>query len=232
MKLSVVIPIYNEEHTLTKIVERVLAVDYGIAELEVVLVDDHSRDTSQQIGRQLEDQHEQVKFIRLPQNRGKGAAVRTGFNYATGDVVIIQDADLEYDPAEIPRLVHLIRDDIADVVYGSRFLSIGAHRVLYYWHYIANKLLTILSNLLTNVNLTDINVCYKAFRREVLDSITLYENGFGIDPELTAKVTGTKWRVYEVPISYYGRTYQEGKKITFRDAFRHLYCILRYNLLR
>ncbi len=232
MKLSIVIPIYNEAATLSELVRRVLAVDYGFDELEVILVDDHSRDDSPRIGRELETAHERVKFIRHAQNRGKGGALRTGFKYATGDVVVIQDADLEYDPAEIPRLVHLIQDDIADVVYGSRFLSIGAHRVLYYWHYLANKALTFLSNLLTNVNLTDINVCYKAFRREVLDSITLYENGFGIDPELTAKTVTSRWRVYEVPISYYGRTYQEGKKIRFKDAFRHLYCILKYNLMR
>ncbi|MCB2212868.1 glycosyltransferase family 2 protein [bacterium] len=232
MKLSIVIPIYNEAATLNELVRRVLAVDYGFDELEVILVDDHSRDDSPRIGRELETAHEPVKFLRHAQNRGKGGALRTGFKHATGDVVVIQDADLEYDPAEIPRLVHLIQDDIADVVYGSRFLSIGAHRVLYYWHYLANKALTFLSNLLTNVNLTDINVCYKAFRREVLDSITLYENGFGIDPELTAKTVTSRWRVYEVPISYYGRTYQEGKKIRFRDAFRHLYCILKYNLMR
>ena len=229
MKLSVVIPVYNESGTLENLVQRVSAVDYG-CELEIVIVDDGSQDGSGDIAQSLSSRHGNLVFLRHEKNAGKGAALRTGFARASGDIVIVQDADLEYDPREIPSLIELIRDDIADVVFGSRFLSRGPHRVLYYRHYLANRMFTTLSNLLTNLNLTDIEVCYKAFRREVLESIRIEEERFGFEPEITAKVAKGNWRIYEVPISYYGRTYEEGKKIGWRDGFRALYCILKYNL--
>jgi len=229
MKLSVVIPVYNESGTLENLIQRVSAVDYG-CELEIVIVDDGSQDGSGDIAQSLSSRHGNLVFLRHEKNAGKGAALRTGFARASGDIVIVQDADLEYDPREIPSLIELILDDIADVVFGSRFLSRGPHRVLYYRHYLANRMFTTLSNLLTNLNLTDIEVCYKAFRREVLESIRIEEERFGFEPEITAKVAKGNWRIYEVPISYYGRTYEEGKKIGWRDGVRALYCILKYNL--
>ena len=229
MKLSVVIPVYNESGTLENLFWRVSAVDYG-CELEIVIVDDGSQDGSGDIAQSLSSRHGNLVFLRHEKNAGKGAALRTGFARASGDIVIVQDADLEYDPREIPSLIELILDDIADVVFGSRFLSRGPHRVLYYRHYLANRMFTTLSNLLTNLNLTDIEVCYKAFRREVLESIRIQEERFGFEPEITAKVAKGNWRIYEVPISYYGRTYEEGKKIGWRDGVRALYCILKYNL--
>ncbi len=229
MKLSVVIPVYNESGTLENLIQRVSAVDYG-CELEIVIVDDGSQDGSGEVAQSLSSRHGNLVFLRHEKNAGKGAALRTGFARASGDIVIVQDADLEYDPREIPSLIELILDDIADVVFGSRFLSRGPHRVLYYRHYLANRMFTTLSNLLTNLNLTDIEVCYKAFRREVLESIRIEEERFGFEPEITAKVAKGNWRIYEVPISYYGRTYEEGKKIGWRDGVRALYCILKYNL--
>jgi glycosyltransferase involved in cell wall biosynthesis len=231
MKLSIVIPVYNESGTLATVLQRVQRVDYG-CELEVVIVDDGSEDGSGELAESLASREAGVLCLRHPMNAGKGAAIRTGFARSSGDIVIIQDADLEYDPGEIPAMIDLIRNDIADVVFGSRFLARGPHRVLYYWHSLANRMLTAFSNVLTNLNLTDIEVCYKAFRREVLDSITLEEERFGFEPEITAKVARGRWRIYEVPISYYGRTYEEGKKIGWRDGVRALYCILKYNLWR
>jgi glycosyltransferase involved in cell wall biosynthesis len=228
-KLSVVIPVFNERATLEALVARVRAVDYGCA-LEVVLVDDFSTDGSRALVEKLAATHADVVAVLQERNRGKGAAVRRGFAEATGDVMIVQDADLEYDPAEIPKLVALIENDVADVVFGSRFLASGPHRVLYYWHSVGNKLLTQLSNMLTNLNLSDMEVGYKAFRREVLESIELEEDRFGFEPEITAKVARGKWRIYEVPISYYGRTYEEGKKIGWRDGVHALRCVLWYNL--
>ena len=165
-------------------------------------------------------------------NLGKGAALRTAMKNATGDILVVQDADLEYDPRDIPSLINLIIDDTADVVYGSRFLSSGPHRVLYFWHQIGNRFLTLLSNMMTNINLTDMEVCYKAFRREVAETIDIEENRFGFEPEITAKISKGKWRIYEIPISYFGRTYEEGKKIGWRDGVRALTCIFKYNLLR
>jgi glycosyltransferase involved in cell wall biosynthesis len=231
MRLSVVIPVYNEAGTLENLLQRVSEIDYG-CDLEIVIVDDGSDDGSGEVAESLAARHTNLVCLRHERNAGKGAALRTGFARATGDIVIVQDADLEYDPREIPTMIDLIRNDIADVVFGSRFLARGPHRVLYYWHYLANRLLTSLSNALTNLNLTDIEVCYKAFRREVLASTTIEEERFGFEPEITAKVAKGNWRIYEVPISYYGRTYEDGKKIGWRDGVRALYCILKYNLFR
>jgi glycosyltransferase involved in cell wall biosynthesis len=231
MRLSVVIPVYNESGTLENLFQRVLGVDYG-CDLEIVMVDDGSDDGSGEVAESLASRHADVVCLQHQKNAGKGAAIRTGFARATGDIVIVQDADLEYDPREIPSLIELIRDDIADVVFGSRFLARGPHRVLYYQNYLANRMLTTFSNVLTNLNLTDIEVCYKAFRREVLAPITIEEERFGFEPEITAKVAKGNWRIYEVPISYYGRTYEEGKKIGWKDGVRALYCILKYNLFR
>jgi glycosyltransferase involved in cell wall biosynthesis len=228
-KLSVIVPVYNERSTLEELVRRVRAVDYG-AELELVLVDDFSTDGSRELVEKLAATHSDVVAALQDRNRGKGAALRRGFAVATGDVLIVQDADLEYDPAEIPRLVTLIQRDIADVVFGSRFLASGPHRVLYFWHSVGNRLLTLLSNILTNLNLSDMEVCYKAFRREVLQRITLEEDRFGFEPEITAKIARGGWRIFEVPVSYYGRTYEEGKKIGWRDGVHALRCVLRYNL--
>ena len=232
MKLSILIPMYNEEATLEKIVGRVFAVDYSVEELEIVIVDDCSTDSSYDIALNISNSHPEVAIFRHEINQGKGAAIRTAMKTATGDVMVIQDADLEYDPGDIPSLVSLIKKDIADVVFGSRFSSSGPHRVLYYWHQIGNNFLTLFSNMMTNINLTDMEVCYKAFRREVVNTIEIEENRFGFEPEMTAKVAKGQWRIYEVPISYYGRTYDEGKKIGWRDGVRAIVCILKYNLLR
>jgi glycosyltransferase involved in cell wall biosynthesis len=214
MKLSVVIPVYNEKETIAEIVRRVSAVDVGM-EKEIILVDDCSRDGTRDVLTAMQAQHPSWKFVFHEQNRGKGAALRSGFAVAGGDIVVVQDADLEYDPRDYKLLLGPILEGHADVVYGSRFLGGGPHRVAYFWHYLGNRFLTTLSNMMTDLNLTDMEVCYKMFKREVLQSIVLKENRFGFEVEITAKVArGKKWRVYEVPVSYYGRSYVEGKKIT------------------
>jgi glycosyltransferase involved in cell wall biosynthesis len=227
MKLSVVMPVYNEERTLQVVIERVLAV--GL-EVELLCVDDGSTDTSRQILADLQQQHPQVKVFLQPKNMGKGAALRRGIQEATGDFVIIQDADLEYDPHEYPLLLGPLESGQADVVYGSRFVGSGPHRVLYYWHSVGNWLLTVLSNMITNLNMTDMETCYKAFRREVIQSIPLEEDRFGFEPEVTVKIAKRGLRVYEVGISYSGRTYAEGKKIGWKDGFRALWCLLKYGM--
>ena len=227
MKLSIVIPVYNEAATISKIVDLVRSVDVGM-EKEILLVDDCSRDGTREVLEKMAKGSSdlQVRFHEV--NQGKGAALRTGFGAATGDVVLIQDADLEYDPKEYPRLLQPIVDGHADVVYGSRFLGGGAHRVVFYWHYLGNWLLTTLSNMTTNLNLTDMEVCYKVFKREIIQSIPLKENRFGFEVEITAKIARRKLKIYEVPISYYGRDYSEGKKIGWKDGFSALRCIVKY----
>ncbi|MEE4271431.1 MAG: glycosyltransferase family 2 protein [Thermoanaerobaculales bacterium] len=232
MKLSVLIPVYNEQETLGEIVNRVRGVDYGVEELEIVIVDDCSRDSSRSIADDLAAEDPRVAVFSHEENCGKGAAIRTAMKNSSGDILIVQDADLEYDPKEIPALIRLIQEDHADVVFGSRFLSSGPHRVLYFWHQIGNRFLTLMSNMMTNLNLTDMEVCYKAFRREVAATIEIEENRFGFDPEMTAKFAKGKWRIFEVPISYFGRTYEEGKKIGWRDGIRALISIFKYNLFR
>lgn len=228
-RVSVVMPIYNEEATLETIVRRVKEV---APEVELVAVDDGSRDACSAILRRLEEEGLVDKALVHETNRGKGGALSTGFQAARGDIVIVQDADLEYDPVEYPRLLEPILTGRADVVYGSRFMGGRPHRVLYYWHYVANRLLTMLSNMVTNLNLTDMETCYKCFRREVLQSLVIEERAFGVEPELTAKVARGGWRVYEVGISYAGRTYAEGKKINWRDGFSAVRCIVLYGLIR
>lgn len=225
--LSIVIPVYNEAATLEHIVDVVRDVDVGL-EKEIVLVDDCSTDGTREVLARLAEEDPTLRVAYHEVNRGKGAALRTGFAAATGDLVLIQDADLEYDPHEYPHLLAPILAGRADVVYGSRFLGGGAHRVVYFWHYLGNKFLTTLSNMMTDLNLTDMEVCYKVFRRELIQSIPLKENRFGFEVEITAKVARRKCRVYEVPISYYGRDYAEGKKIGWKDGFSALRCILKY----
>ena len=229
MKLSIVIPVYNEEATLARLVDAVRAVDTGL-EREIVAVDDCSRDGTWGVLQELSKRIPELKVFRHERNQGKGAALRTGFKQATGDIVLIQDADLEYDPSEYHKLLRPIVDGHADVVFGSRFLGGGEHRVLFFWHYVGNKVITILSNMATNLNLSDVEVCYKVFRREVLQGIQLKENRFGFEIEITLKVAKGRWRCYEVPISYHGRDYSEGKKITWRDGISALRCIIRYRL--
>lgn len=229
MKLSVVIPVYNEKDTLEHLVEQVAQSHPSIT--EIIIVDDGSTDGSQNILKE-KIKNPLCKKIFHEKNQGKGAALRTGFSHVTGDVVIIQDADLEYDPSEYPKLFQPIQDGKADVVLGSRFIGEGPHRVMYFWHMLANKGLTFLSNLLTNINLTDMETCYKMMKKEVLNQITLEESGFGIEPELVAKIAKQKCRIYEVGITYSGRTYKEGKKIGIKDGIRALYAIIKYNLFR
>jgi glycosyltransferase involved in cell wall biosynthesis len=229
VKLSVVIPCYNEVGTIAAIIEAVANSPYR--EKEIIVVDDHSTDgTTQKLRTEIECGGNVAKVLYHTRNQGKGAALRTGIRAATGDIVVIQDADLEYDPNEYPRLVEPILSGRADVVYGSRFLGGDVHRVLYFWHRVGNGVLTLLSNMLTDLNLTDMETCYKVFRREIIQSIDIEEDRFGFEPEITAKVAKLKCRVYEVGISYYGRTYEEGKKIGWRDGMRALWCIAKYNL--
>lgn len=225
-----VIPVYNEVKTIEQLVGLVRSVPAGM-DKEIILVDDCSTDGTAEVLARLGEQHPDLVVESHAVNQGKGAALRTGFARASGDVVLIQDADLEYDPYEYPQLLKPIVDGRADVVFGSRFLGGGAHRVVFFWHYIGNQLLTLLSNMMTNLNLTDMEVCYKVFRREVLKDLIIKENRFGFEVEITAKVARKHWRIYEVPISYYGRDYAEGKKITWRDGFRALWCIVKYRLV-
>src|SRR5277367_2623343 len=227
IKLSVVVPVYNEEATLRALIENVFAVPLDI---ELICVDDGSFDRSCDILAELQDRYPELKVYLQPKNMGKGAALRRGIEQATGDFVIIQDADLEYDPAEYPQLLGPLIQGKADVVYGSRFLGGGPHRVLYFWHSVGNSLLTLLSNCLTNINLSDMETCYKVFRREVIQSIPIEENRFGFEPEITVKVARRHLRIYEVGISYWGRTYEEGKKIGWKDGVRALYCLLKYSI--
>jgi glycosyltransferase involved in cell wall biosynthesis len=222
MKISVVIPVYNEVQTIKEIVARVQAVEL---EKEIIIVDDYSSDGTREHLREINQTQRNVKVLYHDHNQGKGAALRTGFKTITGDIVIIQDADLEYDPKEYLLLLAPIVDGRADVVYGSRFLS-GPHRVLFFWHYVGNKFLTLLSNAFTNLNLTDMETCYKLFRREVLEEITFKSNRFGFEPEFTIKIAKKKFRIYEVPISYSGRTYAEGKKIRWQDGVKAVFAIL------
>jgi len=242
VKLSLVIPVYNEAATLRAVVQRVVAVDL---DKELVLVDDGSTDGSRELLTELVEKglaawlpnpelrrgHNEVRVHLQPQNMGKGAALRTGFGLVTGDIVVIQDADLEYDPQDIPALIKPISDGFADVTFGSRFIG-SPRRVLYFWHSVLNHCLTLASNMLNDLNITDMETCYKAFRADVVKTIEIEENRFGIEPELTAKVAKLRLRIYEVPISYQGRTYAEGKKIGWKDGVRALYCIFKYGTRR
>ena len=227
MKLSVVIPVYNEESTVGKIVDAVFAVQTGL-DLEVIAVNDCSKDQTAAALTQAAAKHPALRVIHHEQNQGKGAALRTAFGAVTGDLVLIQDADLEYDPKDYPRLLQPILDGHADVVFGSRFIGGGPHRVLFFWHMIGNRMLTTFSNMMTNLNLTDMEVCYKVFKRDLLRAVTLRENRFGFEVEITAKIARQRCRIYEVPVSYYGRDYSEGKKITWRDGVSALRCIIKY----
>ena len=224
MKISVVIPVYNEIDTIEEILARV---DKVAIKKEIIVIDDLSIDGTRERLKKIVADKENVKVIYHSRNRGKGAALRTGFESVTGDIIIIQDADLEYDPNEYPKLLEPILDGRADVVYGSRFIG-GPHRVLFFWHYVGNKFLTLISNALTNLNLTDMETCYKVFKRQILKDITLKSNRFGFEPEFTAKVSKMRLRIYEVPISYSGRTYSEGKKITWKDGIVALCLIFWY----
>ncbi|HYP74524.1 MAG TPA: glycosyltransferase [Polyangiaceae bacterium] len=230
MKLTLVIPCYNEEKTLESCVDKVVEIADEQLELELIIVDDCSKDKSREVAKKIAERIPGVVLRHHDVNQGKGAALRTGIQHATGDFVGIQDADLEYDPWDLKRLIVPLVKGEADVVLGSRFLSHGYHRVLYFWHSQGNRFLTFLSNMLTDLNLTDMETCYKLFRREVIQGITIEENRFGFEPEVVAKIAALRLRIYEMGISYHGRTYAEGKKIGAKDGFRALYCILKYNL--
>ncbi|MDY0040094.1 MAG: glycosyltransferase family 2 protein [Desulforhabdus sp.] len=247
MKLSIVIPAYNERDFIEELINRVRKVHLDGVIKEIIVVDDCSTDGTRELLQQMIKAHAQavaedhanvgkhespgvdLRILFQSKNQGKGAALKRGFEEATGAVVIVQDADLEYDPQDYPRLLEPIQRGVADVVYGSRFLG-GPHRVFYFWHYLGNRLLTLLSNMFTNLNLTDMETCYKVFRKEVLQGISLRQKRFGFEPEVTAKIAKNNWRIYEVPIAYYGRTYAEGKKIGWKDGFKAIWCIFRYNL--
>jgi len=227
LKLSIIIPCYNEKSTIREVIDAVLAAPYD--NKEIIIVDDCSKDgTKEVLLGEIEPLVHQILFHKV--NQGKGAALRTGIQAATGDIVLIQDADLEYDPQEYPNLVEPILRNKADVVYGSRFMGSQPHRVLYFWHSVGNMVLTVLSNMFTNLNLTDMETCYKVFRREIIQGVSIKENRFGFEPEITAKIAKLDCRIFEVGISYYGRTYKEGKKIGWKDGFRAIYCIIKYNL--
>ena len=231
-KLTVVIPCYNESATLETLVGRVLEADIMGLGREIIIVDDGSKDGSAGIAGKLAAEHGEVLLLEHETNQGKGAALRTGFARASGDIVLIQDADLEYDPAEYPKLIAPILDGRADAVYGSRFIGGETHRVLYFWHSIGNRFLTLLANMMNDLSMSDMETCYKVFRREVIQAVDLKEDGFGFEPEITAKISRMKPRpsIYEVGIGYSGRTYDQGKKITWKDGVRAIYCILRYSL--
>ncbi len=229
MKLSIVIPCYNEMATIETIVQQVLQVELPL-DREIIIVDDFSTDGTRDYIAALKDDEVTLKVVYHDVNQGKGAALRTGFKHATGDIILVQDADLEYDPNEYPKLLKPILDGRADVVYGSRFIGGESHRVLYFWHSLANRFLTFMSNMFTDLNLTDMEVCYKVFKKTILDDISVEEDRFGFEPEITAKVARLDCAIYEVGISYYGRTYDEGKKISWKDAVRAVYVILKYGI--
>ncbi len=230
MKLSVVVPVYNEKRTILELLDRIEKTPH---EKEIIIVDDFSTDGTREILRELDTSARLpcARFFYQPVNQGKGAALRTGIAAATGDIVLVQDADLEYDPSEYGILIQPIVSGLADVVYGSRFLS-APHRVLFFWHSLGNRVLTLLSNMFTDLNLTDMETCYKAFRREIFSKITIEEDRFGFEPEITAKIAKLRCRIFEVPISYFGRDYSEGKKITWKDGIAAFYFIAKYNLRR
>ncbi len=230
MKVSIIIPVYNEARTIDQLLARVDEVNVGM-EKEIVVVDDGSTDGTRDVLPTLKSRFPNMSLIFHEVNQGKGAALRTGLTSATGDILLIQDADLEYDPRDYHVLLAPILEGRADVVYGSRFIGGGAHRVLYFWHMIGNQVITLFSNMMTNLNFTDVEVCYKVFRREVMKTIQIKENRFGFEIEVTAKIAKGNWRIYEVPVSYYGRPYSEGKKITWKDGFRAMWCILKYRFV-
>jgi len=230
VKLSVVIPCYNERATIETLLAAVRASPYSPK--EIIVIDDCSTDGTREKLDELKARGWIDRLLRHEVNQGKGAALRTGFREASGDIVLVQDADLEYSPEEYPKLVKPILDGKADVVFGSRFMGDQAHRVLYFWHRLGNGFLTLLSNVFTNLNLTDMETCFKVFRREIIQDIVIEESRFGFEPEITAKVAKKKCAIYEVGVGYYGRTYEEGKKIGWKDGVRTIYCILKYNLLR